>query len=117
MALRDKIRILDVLPGKEEDDIECDIRVAALGDGVQYEALSYIWGDRVDRKIVRVAGHEIEVTDNLYSALRYLRSSTSKRALWIDQLCIYIDRYRKEYCRNLKAEPLFSEGFHFTKSG
>lgn len=33
--------------------------------------------------------------------------------LWIDALCIYLDRYRMKDCRNLRFGPLFSEGFRF----
>jgi hypothetical protein len=85
--MQSAIRILNLLPGKEEADIRCDIRVAALGDGVQYEALSCVWGDSGSEKIIRVAGREVEVTNNLYTALRRLRNLGSKRALWVDQLC------------------------------
>jgi hypothetical protein len=84
----DKIRILDLLPGKEDDRIECEIREVSLSDGIEYEALSYVWGDKRNGRWIRIAGRQFEVTDNLYDALRRLRISNSKRALWVDQLCI-----------------------------
>ena len=34
--------------------------------------------------------------------------------LWIDSLCIYLDRHRTKYRGNLRLGPLFSEGFRFT---
>jgi hypothetical protein len=87
---KDEIRILDLLPGNEDDDIECDTRVVALSDGeLLYEALSYVWGETVvGGKAVRVNGRETEITHNLHAALRQLRHPTRKRALWVDQLCI-----------------------------
>lgn len=33
--------------------------------------------------------------------------------LWIDSLCIYFDRSRMKYRRNLRFEPLYSKGLHF----
>lgn len=82
------IRILDLLPGKDNDSIECDIRTASLDSDLEYEAVSYVWGESVNKRSVRVSGHKVEVTNNLYDALRRLRNPHNKRALWIDQLCI-----------------------------
>jgi hypothetical protein len=36
------IRILDLLPGKDNDSIECDIRTASLNSDLEYEAVSYV---------------------------------------------------------------------------
>lgn len=83
-----EIRILDLLPGSEDDDIKFELRVVVLGDSEQYEALSYVWGERVDRKAIEVDDHEIQITHNLYAALARLRHPTQKRVLWVDQLCI-----------------------------
>lgn len=86
-GLKDQIRILDLLPGKEEEEVECELRVVTLG-AEEYEALSYVWGDLGHGKIIKVDGVEQAVTSSLYAALHRLRSSDSKRFLWVDQLCI-----------------------------
>jgi hypothetical protein len=82
----DFIRILDLLPGRAEDPIQCDLRVASLSDQIQYEALSYVWGHH--SRMILIAGLKFSVTENLYAALKQLRHTSSKRALWADQLCI-----------------------------
>lgn len=42
LETKSEYRILDLVPGENEDDIECDIRTVALDSGEQYEALSYV---------------------------------------------------------------------------
>ncbi|KAN0089525.1 hypothetical protein V8E51_019785 [Hyaloscypha variabilis] len=55
----------------------------------------------------------LQVTTNLELALRYLRREMGARTLWIDALCTYVDRYQRNYHRNLRVGPLFSEEFCF----
>ena len=88
MPLHNEIRILDLLPGNTEDPLECSIRTAALGSDTPYETLSYVWGNQQCGRIVHIAGHDVEVTSNLYAALLRLRDPNTIRALWVDQLCI-----------------------------
>jgi hypothetical protein len=38
---------------------------------------------------------------------------TGKKTFWIDQICIYQDRYRTKCSRNLRFEPLFCNGVGF----
>ena len=103
-GLKDQIRILDLLPGKEEDDVECELRVVTLG-AEEYEAVSYVWGDLVQGKIIKVDGIEQAVTASLYAALLRLRNSDSKRFLWVDQLCInQWDKKEKTHQVNLMRE-------------
>jgi hypothetical protein len=36
--------------------------------------------------------------------------------LWVDAICIYVDRHLIKSCGNLRVEPRFSEGFHFART-
>ena len=59
----------------------------------KYEALSYAWGEERSPTPVLVKSHGskrkfIEVTQNLATALIYLRHKSEARILWIDALCI-----------------------------
>jgi Heterokaryon incompatibility protein (HET) len=103
-GLKDQIRILGLLPGKEEDEVECELRVVTLG-AEKYEAVSYVWGDLVQGKTIKVDGIEQAVTASLYTALHRLRNSDSKRFLWVDQLCInQWDKKEKAHQVNLMQE-------------
>jgi hypothetical protein len=88
------IRLLEILPGTE-DNIECHLHLAKISQVVNaYEALSYTWkssyGRQRDAPIAKINcnGHEIEVGDNLFAALRRIRHSSNSRIIWADALCI-----------------------------
>ena len=84
-----QIRILILLPAKNlSDDISCQMVDAFINDRVQYETLSYAWGDPSDSLSINLQGYTVSVTRNLDIALRYLRHSDRERRLWIDALCI-----------------------------
>lgn len=60
----------------------------------RYVALSYVWGTPADKKPILVNGIEMQITQNLHTALTELRKSTwvQRRVnLWIDALCINQD--------------------------
>lgn len=83
-----EIRLLELYPGGLGEDIECSIRHATLASTLEYTALSYTWGDPKIRKAIVVDGQTLEVTVNLFDALRYLRSSRKTQTLWVDAVCI-----------------------------
>ena len=83
-----EIRLLELLPGLEEDAISCCMTVAAVHSAV-FEALSYTWGESNQGRNVTLNGRSgFSVTDNLFAALRRLRRAEVTRSLWVDALCI-----------------------------
>ncbi|KAJ4364082.1 hypothetical protein N0V83_009537 [Neocucurbitaria cava] len=58
------------------------------GNGMPYEALSYTWGSPDLTRHIGLNGKRFSCTENLYSALRYLRLENEERILWIDAICI-----------------------------
>ncbi|KAF4626724.1 hypothetical protein G7Y89_g11433 [Cudoniella acicularis] len=89
-----EIRILEVLPGREEDMIESRLECIKLGNLTSnYNALSYVWGDLNKPKVPLVVnGHVLQVTENCISALKELRREFMARSktcfIWIDAICI-----------------------------
>ena len=83
-----QIRLLSLRGGSESDGVDCDLLIASLNDQVDYEALSYVWGDARDTKPIRLCGQPFHVTVNLESALRNLRQTDRPCILWVDALCI-----------------------------
>lgn len=81
-------RILTLLPGSHDDDIQCRLRVISINAFSDYEALSYTWGDPNDQREIRVNNTPLMVTRNLEEALPQLRHPTEKRYLWADAVCI-----------------------------
>jgi hypothetical protein len=75
------------------DPLVIDMLHAELDDiCLEYEALSYVWGDPQTSKHVSVRpysnGKHIPITTSLDAALRHLRQRTEPRTIWIDALCI-----------------------------
>ncbi|KAN0094266.1 HET domain containing protein [Hyaloscypha variabilis] len=86
-----QIRLLELLPGTEQDDITCNILLVSLNDFPIYEALSYCWGDTSTTVPIEIKEGTFEVTKNLRSALFHLRRKDDPRTLWIDAVCINQD--------------------------
>lgn len=63
----------------------------------RYEALSYVWGGLDNQHQILLGGDKvINVTKNLYSALRSLRLPHAGRKLWIDAVCINQSDYEEK---------------------
>jgi hypothetical protein len=85
-----QIRLV-VLAGspKFNTPINCDLCTVSLDKGVQYEALSYVWGDpNAATKQIFLRNQAFWVTPNLECALRHLRYTDRHRILWIDSISI-----------------------------
>ncbi|KAI1457281.1 heterokaryon incompatibility protein-domain-containing protein [Annulohypoxylon moriforme] len=85
------IRLVSIQPGIWSDEIHCTINVVPFDLHQEYEALSYVWGDRDIKKPIKLDGRPFEVTDNLWLAMRRLRHPSTPRVLWVDAICINQD--------------------------
>jgi ankyrin repeat protein len=68
--------------------IECHLFDARLDEPIEYEALSYTWGDSVRPYDILLNGNPMPVTANLSRALWDLRYPNEDRILWVDAICI-----------------------------
>ncbi|KAK3620617.1 hypothetical protein LTR22_025518 [Elasticomyces elasticus] len=89
-ALRKEIRVLDLLPGWYKSPIQCRLRTVSIADEYNlpyYAALSYTWGSAENRKVVSISVGDIDystsITNNLFAALRGLRSRRKQDTLWV----------------------------------
>ncbi|KAK1671701.1 heterokaryon incompatibility protein-domain-containing protein [Colletotrichum godetiae] len=82
-------RLLMLHPGST-GEISCDIFEASLDpDGIiPYEALSYAWGNIELSASITANGKTLRITNNLFTALSYLRDDSIGRVMWIDAICI-----------------------------
>src|SRR5690348_15138303 len=83
-----EIRLLVVLQGAWSDDVFCRLENVPLDEQPEYEAVSYVWGDFQDKRLIKLNEYSFPVTSNLESALRHLRRPSSERTLWVDAICI-----------------------------
>jgi hypothetical protein len=84
---------------------------ALMRQGIQYSGSSFSV-----KAPISLSQSTFGVTENLFAALRSLRREIAARRIWIDAICLYVDRYQRKYHINLRFGPLFSEGFRFCKS-
>ncbi|EFQ25166.1 heterokaryon incompatibility protein [Colletotrichum graminicola] len=82
------IRILALQGGCGDSPIHVRLREANVDSLPSFAALSYVWGDPSQQQQIRVSGHEVFVTKNLFDALRHFRLPDQELMLWADALCI-----------------------------
>lgn len=57
-------------------------------DQLEFDALSYTWGNPTEIFTFICNGHKLHVHRNLHEALPYLAARSGSRPMWIDALCI-----------------------------
>ncbi|KAI0465642.1 heterokaryon incompatibility protein-domain-containing protein [Xylaria cf. heliscus] len=99
----DSIRILTLQPASSpKAPIQCSLEeldLQYLTPSTSYEALSYVWGERIGTIPVLCHGKQLLVTQNCRDALIHLRLPFKRRRLFIDAICIdqrQAPRSRKE---------------------
>lgn len=94
LSENDSIRLLVLEPGSSDAPLVGTLQITNINDsnGGHYEPLSYVWGtESGTHQILIRNGHcdeAIDLTPNLYEALRRLRLTDRKRSIWADQICI-----------------------------
>ncbi|KAE9367182.1 hypothetical protein N431DRAFT_385395, partial [Stipitochalara longipes BDJ] len=53
-----------------------------------YIALSYVWGNKSDRRTAFIDGKRLDITATLDSALRHIRDPMGELKVWADGICI-----------------------------
>jgi hypothetical protein len=81
------IRTLRLQPGEPNQPLQIVLSTHQLVDAPVYQALSYSWGEKIDHRI-ECCGFSLIVQQNLWLALRALRSDSVERILWVDAICI-----------------------------
>ncbi|KAI0521696.1 HET-domain-containing protein [Xylaria bambusicola] len=104
-----EIRLLKIELGRYGEVIKCSYRLTTVTGDVQYETLSYVWGDlQVDKTII-VEDTEVGLTDNLFNALTRIRHETELRHLWVDALCINQEDGAEKTAQVDMMHKIFSE--------
>ncbi|GAW23559.1 hypothetical protein ANO14919_131260 [Xylariales sp. No.14919] len=92
LTLPKSIRVLTLEPAtSEEAPIRCSLEEVDLDNippSSSYEALSYVWGEKVGTIPIECHGKPLLVTPNCYDALINLRRGFKRRRLFVDAICI-----------------------------
>ena len=89
----DSIRIIKLEPAPASADgqslkIECKLVEVRFSAQVEYEAISYVWGEPKFSACLSLPNGTINITKNLCAALNAFRHETKPRYLWADAVCI-----------------------------
>ncbi|KAE8394461.1 HET-domain-containing protein [Aspergillus alliaceus] len=92
----DTVRLARLLPPEKNDiQIKCELFNYSLPERSDrkhpYEALSYVWGSEMKPNTIILNGSAFSITQNLYTALTYLRHPQLERTIWVDAICINQD--------------------------
>lgn len=79
-------RVVELLPGKDNEPVSCLLHAKDLSNPPEFEALSYAWGDPTATHTIICEGKRKGVTKSLHGALSYLRFQDRSRMLFADAL-------------------------------
>jgi hypothetical protein len=82
------VRLLELAPGARDDAVVMRLFPTELEHALDFEALSYVWGDPGVTVPVTCSGLSFGVTVNLHAALVRTRYTDRVRTLWADAICI-----------------------------
>jgi Heterokaryon incompatibility protein (HET) len=91
-----QIRLLELLPGNDDDAIEGLVRPVCISENPKFRAISYAWGPALKPFNLHTAEGNIPLTSSLYAALKRLRSATESTFLWADAICIDQDNVHEK---------------------
>ena len=86
-----KIRLLELKAGKFCDHLYGSLKVFELGNTNNYPpyiALSWAWGDVLEKKIIVVDMVRMTITIRAFEVLRRIRSQNEACYVWLDAVCI-----------------------------
>ena len=91
----DTIRLLQLQPGADDQDIACTISPVCLSDHPVYTALSYVWGPPDEDHWIWLNNAQFRVRRNLWRCLWHLRRQRCFGPTWIDAICVSQDNMRE----------------------
>lgn len=91
------IRLAQILPGSGNKGISINLVDSFITgtNQLQYDALSYTWGEGDRSKSIICNGRRLAVTATLLEALQRFRQADHVVTLWIDQICICQERIKE----------------------
>ena len=78
-------RVVELLTGEDDNPVSCLLHVVDWSP-MEYEAISYAWGDPNARAPITCDGKRLEVTQNLCGGLNQVQFQYRSRFLWADAL-------------------------------
>lgn len=81
-----EIRLLKMQSRTSDDELSFELLERPLDTNIKFTALSYTWGDINPTRTITCDNHPLEITPNLFSALKELFEPDD--LIWVDAICI-----------------------------
>jgi hypothetical protein len=89
-----EIRILQLAPGNKGDTLIGDLLTVDFeNNAIEYDALSYMWGDPTPTDRIYLSDKALPLASNLTIALQHLRCASKPLIIWVDAICIDQQNY------------------------
>jgi hypothetical protein len=86
------VRLIELLPGDDDEPIESRLHHVNLDDNPVYEAISYTWADEYEdsslARTILCSRPALRITASCEMALRRVRLLDTIRIVWVDSICI-----------------------------
>jgi len=101
-------------PQQEHAEIRCKVFQGRLSElscpgRPMYAALSYCWGSTAKTRTILCNNTAVQVTENLFHAMRWIRLPTRPRFIWIDYLCIDQKNVKEKSQQVSRMGSIFSQ--------
>jgi hypothetical protein len=84
----DSTRLISILPRDAGCEVRCSLWQVKFADRPKFVALSYMWGDQTEKRLIWLNDKAFYVGQNLYDALLYFEQHDIGAVFWIDAICI-----------------------------
>ena len=110
-----EVRLLKLYPGHFASQLVAKLETISLTQVLhspaslaEWDALSYAWEQQTPSKPVLIDGKQLDVTNNVESALRHLRDRNTAMFIWIDSACINQDDEKEKKSPSATNAPNLS---------
>lgn len=97
------IWLVNLPPGEKTGQVTCTMIEHPLSQPLEYEAVSYCWGDKNDTAQILCDGGTLAVPSNLNDFLLRTRAEGQDRTLWVDSICIDQENNKPEKASQMAA--------------
>lgn len=96
----------------EDDDIRCTMQAFTDDLELNYNPISYTWGEPTDLRTITINNLSIKVRDNCWYALWQVRRIHSAHLVWIDSICINQDDVEEKSSQVNVMDEIYRFGTH-----
>ncbi|KAH9221859.1 heterokaryon incompatibility protein-domain-containing protein [Leptodontidium sp. 2 PMI_412] len=118
IADSDTIRLILLQPSQEPSaPLQCSVIHTTLSERAHdiiegYVALSYVWGNPMDRTSISIDGKHLDITTSLDNAFKHVRDKRRVLQIWADGICVDQTSVFDRNSQVARMGPIYSTARH-----